>query len=471
MSQTVREAGTAATSPEARTSRSVRARLCVMMFLQYFVEGCYLPIISVYLQDAFGFDASQLGYVGAALAMGTVVAPFILGQLVDRHVDTQNVLCVCHLLSGAVMLLLYFQTSVTAVVVLGTVYSSVYVPSRMLANSMAFHHLASRDREFPLIRLWGTIGFIVPAWLIELWWLSGLEGQDLNKARGIALAMAGVGGLVLGLYSLTMPKTPPPEREAGGFAPGKVLALMGHRRFLVLVLVSFGIAIAHQFYFVWNSPFIRAVLQAGGEVGAWEQRVSSLGQIAEIGVLGAVGLVILRVGFKRVMTLGIFCYLLRCFILAGAAALEEPFGLVMTLVCAGQVLHGFCFGCFLAVAFMYVDRFAPRDIRGSMQNVYGTLIVGTGFFFGSLFGGWVGAMYTTDVGNATVRDQLGIALRSGMMAFTSVERNQEQIRDWPGIWLTCAALVAVCWVVFAVFFPRRRAEEAMEAEIPGGGSR
>ncbi len=449
-------------SPEARTVRSVKARLCVMMFLQYFVEGCYLPIISVYLQDRFQFDASQLGYVGASLAIGTVVAPFILGQLVDRHIATQHVMAVCHLLSGAVMLLLYFQTSVAAIVVLGTIYSSVYVPSRMLANSMTFHHLVNRDREFPLIRLWGTVGFIVPAWLIELWWLSGLEGQELNTARGVALAMAGIGGLVLGLYSLTLPKTPPPEREARGFAPAKVLALLKVRRFLILILVSFGIAVAHQFYFVWNSPFIKAIMTAGGHEGAWEQRVSSLGQIAEIAVLSGVGLLILRIGFKRVMTIGLISYLVRCLIFAGAAALEEPFGLVMPLVCTGQILHGLCFGCFLAVAYMYVDRYAPRDIRGSMQNVYGTFVVGTGFFFGGLFGGWVGTTFTTVAGQPTVRDQLGISLASGLMPLTGLEQSQEQIRDWPGIWLTCAGLVVVCWIVFALFFPGGDPEESAE---------
>lgn len=442
---------------EARTARPVKLRLCVMMFLQYFVEGCYLPIISVYLQDALEFDADQLGYVGASLALGTVVAPFILGQLVDRHVATQKVMSVCHLLSGAVMLLLYFQTSITAVVVLGTIYSSLYVPSRMLANSMTFHHLVNSDREFPLIRLWGTIGFIVPAWLIELWWLRGLVDQELNQARGVALAMAGLGGLVLGLYSLTLPKTPPPDREARGFAPARVLALLRFRRFLILILVSFGIAIAHQFYFVWNSPFIKAIWQAGGQEGAWEQRISSLGQIAEVAVLSAVGLVILRIGFKRVLTIGLVSYLLRCLIFAGAAAIGEPFGLVMTLVCTGQILHGLCFGCFLAVAYIYVDRFAPRDIRGSMQNVYGTFIVGTGFFFGGLFGGRVGTMFTTEVGQATVRDQLGISVTSGMLPL-----GQDQIRDWPGIWLTCAALILVCLVVFVLFFPRGEPDDTSE---------
>ncbi len=425
-----------------------------MMFLQYFAEGCYLPIISVYLQDAFGFDSAELGYVGAALAMGTIVAPVILGQLVDRHIATQHVLSVCHLASGAVMLLLYFQTNVVAVVILGTLYSTLYVPSRMLANSLVFHHLRNPDREFPLIRLWGTIGFIVPAWLIELYWLNGLEGQELSGARGIALAMAGVGGLILGLYSLTLPKTPP-DKSARSFAPGKVVRLLRFRNFLVLVLVTFAIAMAHQFYFVWNSPFIKAILQSGGVGGAWEQRVSSLGQMAEIAVLTAVGIAILRLGFKRVMLIGLLAYLLRCLLFVGAASLGEPFGLVMTIVCVGQVLHGFCFGCFLAVAYMYVDRFSPRDIRGSMQNVYGTLVIGTGFFFGGLFGGWVGDMFTTDVGQVTVRDKLGISLKAGMMRFTSIGTSQDQIRDWPGIWLSCAVLVVLCLIAFWLLFPRK----------------
>src|SRR5690606_23962178 len=124
----------------------------------------------------------------------------------------------------------------------------------------AFHHLVNRDREFPFVRLWGTIGFVFPAWVVEFWWLRGLEGQELVDARGFTLALAGIAGLVMGVYCLTLPSTPPPNKNARDFAPGKVIGLLRQRNFLALVVVSFGIAIVHNFYFVWNSPFLKDVL-------------------------------------------------------------------------------------------------------------------------------------------------------------------------------------------------------------------
>ena len=438
-----------------RTPFPVKLQLYGLMFLQYFIEGCYLPIISLYLQEALGFDSKEIGYFGAALAAGPLVAPFILGQLVDRHLATQHVLAVSHLLGGFVMLVLYVQTGgFWTPVILGTIYSILYVPTRMLANSLTFHHLKDRDREFPFVRLWGTIGFIFPAWLVELWWLRGLEADELDQARGVVLALAGIAGLVLAGYSLALPKTPPPGRETRDFAPGRVVGLLRLRSFLVLVLVTFGIAIVHKCYFVWNSLFLRAILDRGGVAGAWEQRLSSLGQIAEIAVLAAVAFAVVRLGFKRTMLIGVGAYLARYLIFAGGSLMEEPFGLLMALVCVGQALHGVCFGCFLAVAYMYVDRVSPVDVRGSMQNFYGTFVVGLGFFVGGFAAGWVGDGFTSRAGEPTLRSALGVESARGLMSFTSAESNQELVRDWPGIWLSFAAFTLLCGVVFVAFFPR-----------------
>ncbi|MFP6672502.1 MAG: MFS transporter, partial [Pirellulaceae bacterium] len=159
----------------ATTNSSVRFRLSVMMFLQYFIQGSYLPVASVYVQDALGFTEFQLGLFGSALAVGPLFAPFIIGQLVDRHWSTQRVLAISHLFGGVIMLLLYIETDVTTFVILGTLYSVLYIPTMMLTNSLAFHHLKNRNREFPRIRLFGTIGFVVPAWCVEYFWLRGLE--------------------------------------------------------------------------------------------------------------------------------------------------------------------------------------------------------------------------------------------------------------------------------------------------------
>ena len=239
----------------ARTGASMMVRLCIMMFLQYFVQGCYLPIITVYIKDALGFSPLQIGAFGAALAVGPLVAPFIIGQMVDRHFATARVLAFCHLAGGVIMLVLYWLgTSLSAdydvfvpIVILGTMYSTLYVPSMMLTNSLSFHQLKESEREFPIARLFGTIGFIVPAWLIELYFLKGLEGHELDMARGIVLAFSGISGLIMGLYSLTLPPTPPVESDKKELAPGKVIRLLKHRHFLSLVIISLLVALVHKF--------------------------------------------------------------------------------------------------------------------------------------------------------------------------------------------------------------------------------
>lgn len=417
-----------------RTPRPVRVRLTVMMFLQYFVQGSYLPIISVYLQDALGFDSDQLSLFMSALAIGPLLAPFIIGQVVDRFLPTERVLAFCHFVGGILMLALYGQQYFWPVVVLGTLYSILYIPTMMLTNALTFAHLRQRDREFPGIRLWGTIGFIVPAWLIEPVFLRGLTGAELNSARGIALLFSGAAEIALALYCLTLPHTPPKPEARTRFAPGAVLGLLRRRDFQVLVAACFLVSIAHNFYFLWNSPFLKWFLGSQGIQGAYEQRISSLGQISEIGVMAGLGLAIPRFGFKKVLSVGILAYLSRCLVFAAIPVLGWPYAPAMTLVCLGQALHGFCFGCFLATGFIYVDRMAPADVRGSMQTFFGTFVFGVGSIVGARVGGIVGRAYTVGSGEAAVR-------------------------DWTAIWLAPALLMAATLLAFWAFFPRRLPEQ------------
>lgn len=454
------------------TPSPLKMRLYVMMFLQYFVQGCYLPIISVYLKDSLGFSPTQIGLFGSALAVGPLVAPFLIGPLVDRKFATEKVLSVCHVAGGVIMLLLYWiddivsseQAVFNSILVLGTLYSTLYVPSMMLTNSLSFHHLKDRDREFPLIRLWGTIGFIVPAWLVELVFLQGLEGQALNDRRGIVLLLAGIAGVLMGAYSLTLPQTPPSASDKKDMAIGKVFSLFRYRNFISLIAVSLLIAVVHKFFFVWNGPFLTAVLRQGGELGAWEGRISSIGQVFEVVVMAVLGFSIKRYGFKTTMIVGATAYMARCIIFAGAISLGGPFPFVMTLVCLGQALHGMCFGCFLAAAFIYVDRVAPADVRGSMQNFYGTFVLGVGFFLGGLFGGNFGDVFATPAGTETKRAEWGITATAGLEESEAKEGEVPKIYDWPGIWLTSAGIAGLALAGFALTFPKETPNDDAEPE-------
>ena len=329
------------------SSGALLGRLAFMMFLQYFVQGAYLPIASVYVERTLGFTSMQVGLFVSALAIGPILAPFIVGQLVDRFFATERVMAGCHLVGGILMLLLARQTEVWPVIILGAVYSILYVPTMMLTNSLAFQHLKESEMEFPWIRLCGTLGFIVPAYLIELWWLQGLTGAEVDQARAIAFTLSGTVGIAMAVYCLSLPHTPP-ERKKQNYAPGIVVRMLRNQDFLVLVVVSFLIAIAHQFVVVWYSPFMRDILDTGGW-GAYEQSISSIGQICELAVLAGLGLLIKKLGFKRTMLLGTCAYLLRCLLFASVFYLDPPATGKVVMAATGQALHGFCFGCFMAV--------------------------------------------------------------------------------------------------------------------------
>lgn len=444
----------------------LKLRLYVMMFLQYFVQGCYLSVISAFLQNSLGFNAKQVGNFGSALAVGPLLAPFIIGQIIDRHVATQYVLAVCHFAGGLLMLLFYAIANgwlfanadlYLPILFLGAAYSTLYVPSMMLTNSLSFHHLEDRERDFPMVRLWGTIGFIVPAWLIELYFLKGLTGADLDSARSVILALAGIAGLIMGVYSLTLPHTPPSADGKKDIAPGKVLGLLRMRNFLVLVLISFLVAMVHKFYFVWNSIYVEAILERGGEKSAMVQRISSIGQIFEIAVMAMLGFSIKRYGFKFTMLAGTGAYLLRCLIFAGTVMIDGAFPLVMTLIGIGQALHGFCFGCFIAVAFIYTDRVAPKDVRGTMQNFYGTFVLGLGFFVGGYISGQVGEVFTKPIEKPTVSQttsDVDIVVPRGYIKFHDKKENVDKMRNWTGIWLSGGIMAAIAMLGFLVLFPK-----------------
>lgn len=423
----------AETSSAAVTPPAVRRKLAGMMFLQYFMQGAYLPILSLYIKSGLGFSDSQVGWVMAAIGIGPVLAPFIVGQLVDRMFPTERVLAVCHLLGGLVMLAIYTQSTFEPLIALATLYSVLYVPTTMLANSLAFHHLRSPDREFPMIRVWGTIGFIAPSWLMSFYFLKDLQGEALARGQSTTLIVAGIAGLVMAGYALLLPHTPATLRGSGKFAPGVVVELGKRRDFAVLFVVTFFIAMVHSYFFVWNGPQLEEFFGRHG----WGQRTNAfttIGQITEIVAMALLAPSILKLGYKRTMIIGALAYALRCVAFSQVSSPELPVGAAVALATFGQALHGFCFAFFMAAAFIYVDRAAPSDVKGSLQTIYGVFIMGIGLAAGSVWGGRMGNLFSqslTDAAGKTVK-----------------------VYEWSPIWLWCAALAVACAVALAIFFPR-----------------
>ena len=384
------------------TDPGVKARLSLMMFLQYAIWGAWLPILWPYLAGHIGFTPAQIGNLFAVGAVGAILAPFVAGQLADRFFATEKFLAASHLAGAVLIWQLASIESYTGFLVFSLLYSLLYAPTMPLTNSLAFHHLRDRDREFGSVRLWGTIGWIavgiaVGQWLLHRHTPAGATAEAVEAAqaagRADAFRLSALLGAAMGLFCLTLPHTPPARStEKNAFA--KACAQACRQPLLVLFLVSVPISCVHQFYFVHTSGFL-SVYQARAEgfvegvnavFGVGGGGLMTIGQMTEIAVLAAIPLLAKSLTRKALLLTGLVAYALR--MAAFAFVNDIPLPPIVTLI-AGVAMHGLCFGCFVFVAFMVVDEETTPDVRASAQSLYNLVLVGVGVIVGSLFAAWV----------------------------------------------------------------------------------
>ena len=430
---------------------SVKSRLNLMMFLQYAVWGVWLPVLATYLQSpivegGLGFTSGQVGWIiGIAASLGAVSAPFIAGQFADRYFSTEKFLCLLLLFGGVVKLVLSFQTSFPAWLVLSVLYSVLYMPTLSLTNSMAFAHLKKVDTEWPRVRVMGTFGWIAASWLFPMIWLQsnlefqilppffvGIEVADATSRLGDTLKVSGVLSILYAFYCMFLPNTPPNREASEKLAFIKAFSLLSDKSFAVLVMASLPIAVIHQIYFMQTGPFLENQL---GLLVTYIAPAMTVGQFAEIAVMAVLGVFIGKFGFRRTIAIGAFAYFAR-YLVWGLISLQEPSGpsvdafgqflwtVPLVIGVFSQLLHGVCYACFFAAAYMYVDKIADDDIRNSAQTVFGIIILG-----------------------------LGPMLAAPLLAFlSSLFGEAGVVTDFAGMWLTLAAIALTTSVVFFVAF-------------------
>lgn len=393
---------------------ALKPRLSAMMLLQYAIWGAWLPLFYPFLREHRGLEPAEIGSLFAIGATGALVAPFLFGPIADRVVATERLLGVLHLLGAGLVWQLARLTTYSELLVFGLLYSLLYAPTLSLTNSLAFHHLPDRDRDFGGVRLWGTIGWILAGIGIGQWllhhWTPPAAPPELARAeqvRGMADAfrLSAILGAALGLYCFTLPPTPP-QRTAPGFAVGQALASLRKRRLAVLFLVAFPISCVHQFYFVhtagflgslrFEAPTIDAVFGVGGG------GLMTIGQISEIAVLWAIPLVAKSVPRKTFLAVGLWAYAMRFAVFAYLPQIDA--------VLPALALHGLCFGCFLFVSFMIVDEETGPDVRASAQSLFNLIVVGVGVIVGNLFAGEVAQRATDAAGVTDYRQLFGVPM-------------------------------------------------------------
>lgn len=396
-----------------------RVRLSLMMFLQYFVWGAWWVPFGSYLMHA-GLG-SWIGTMFSAQGWAAILSPLFVGAIADRYFPAQKVVGVLHLAGGGALLALSLAGSDPGLVfalTLGVLLA--YMPTLALSNAIAFAAMTDTAKEFPAIRVLGTIGWIVAGLLVG--WLGAEEtALPLRMAAGVSV--------LYGLYAFTLPATPP----AAGSDRAGIAGLLGldaikggDRSFWALIGCSLLLMIPLSFYYAYANPFL-----VGVGVGA-AAGVQTIGQVSEVGFLLLLPLFLRWFGMKTVLLVGMLAWTARYALFAFGFDAGGPH---MPMLLVALALHGVCFDFFLVAGQIWVDQRFPTETRGRAQSFLALVTWGVGSIIGSLL---ANAVYVAHSGGT----------------------NGQEV-DWTGFWMIPSALAALVAVVFALSFrdSAKRAED------------
>ena len=381
---------------------NVRWQLFVMMVLEFFIWGAWLPLIFGYL-PSLGFTPTQQSLILNAFPVAAIVGMFFSNQFADRSFAAEKFLAFSHLIGGLAIMGCGFTTTFWPFFALMLVHCLLYVPTISITNSIAFANMRDPKNEFGIVRMGGTIGWILAAWpftfILVDWdkvnaanpegfvnWLglvlgSGLTGDALRSATKWTFVVAGIASLALAAFSLTLPHTPPKKAEGeDSLAWLEAIKLLRLPFVLVLWLVTFIDSFVHNCYFNWTGSFLGTSVEAGGVgiPGNWIMPVMSVGQIAEILTMFILGATLKTLGWRVTMIVGILGHAAR---FAVYAFFPDQAGLIILI----QILHGVCYAFFFATVYIFVDEYFPKDVRSSAQGLFNVMILGVG----ALVANWI----------------------------------------------------------------------------------
>ena len=346
-------------------------KLFIMMVLEFFIWGAWLPLIWGYMgKEGLAFTDMQITWVGSAFAIASVMGIFFSNQFADRHFAAEKFMAVSHLIGGAAILGMYWAKDFPTFFGLMLVHSLLYVPTISVSNSIAFTHLKDAQKEFGLVRMGGTFGWIMAAWPLYFI-LQGKVGVEAVTASRNIFLISGLASLLLAVFSLSLPHTPAKAAVAGetGFAWLRAAKFLSKPFLLVLFIVTFIDATIHNGYFLMAGGFLGS--KVVGIKPEWIMPVMSIGQIAEILTMAVLGWFLSRMGWKTTMILGVLGHAAR---FAVFAFMPEN----QTMIIFVQVLHGVCYAFFFATLYIFIDAAFPKDVRSSAQGLFNLLVLGLG---------------------------------------------------------------------------------------------
>lgn len=430
-------------APEAGVGElhfSSRWKLSGMMFLQYFTWGLWYVTLGTYAKETRLFSAEEIGLVYGAAPLAAIFSPFFVGMVADRLFATERILATLHLLGAVLLYAASIVSDFGAFYPLLLLYFLCYMPTLALTNSISFHNMSDPARQFPGIRVLGTIGWIAAGNVVGM-----LAIEKLNTP----MQLGAVSSLVLAVYCLCLPHTPPAKRGTrvtiGDVLGLDALKLMRNWPFAVFVIGSFLVCIPLQFYYAWTNVFLNEVNVANPEVQSATFRfleaihmtgpasVMTFGQVSEIFFMLVMPVFFIRLGFKYMLLVGMLAWVSRYFLFA----FGDP-NAGMWMLFLGVLLHGICYDFFFVTGQVYVDKKASIDIRSAAQGFIALVTLGLGGFIGATVSGFVVEHYTQH----------------------AVQPGGQATHAWHSIWLVPAIGAAVVTVLFALTFRDREVERS-----------
>jgi nucleoside transporter len=441
---------------------NIMLRLSVLMFLQFFIWGAWYLSVSLYM-IGHGMGAVRY-YAYTAGPLAAIIAPVFCGLIADRFLNTEKVLGVLFLLAGGFMLLLPvvggmgdpagFAESAQTIALFGTsvdkgtlfnglilAHMLCFMPTLGLTASLSFRHLAKGDQQFPLVRLWGTIGWIVAGFILAFGFTETVvnaAGDEVSVEAGtkaIQFYLAGIASVLLGLYCFSLPATPAPKKGAPVRLPDLCFrdawSQFRNPSFAIFMGCSFLICIPLAAYYASLQQQMMAMGMT--HITAWK----NVGTFVEAGMMFAMPFFFRKLGVKKMIMIGVGAWVLRYVLFAfGSAETQTAF----ILVIAGISLHGFCYDFFFVTGQIYVDKSTPTDIRGQAQTMNIFFTQGLGMLLGAMIVGKLASHVFAPVeGNSTLPASLPF---------------------WPNLWWPLCIASAVILVIFAVaFHPKEGARD------------
>jgi len=396
----------------------IKIQLSFMMFLEFFIWGGWFVTLGTFLGDNLNASGGEIAMAFSTQSWGAIIAPFIIGLIADRYFNAEKILAVLHLLGAVLMYQMYNSVDFTGFYPYVLGYMIIYMPTLALVNSISFNQMKDPAKEFSFVRVFGTIGWIVAGLIISyvfLWDSPGARGEGMLKNTFLMVAIASA---VLGLFSFTLPKTPPTAVKEEKVSISTILGLdalklLKDRNFLIFFISSVLICIPLAFYYQNANPFL-AEIGMDNPTGKM-----TIGQASEVLFMLLLPFFFKRFGFKLTIIAGMLAWTVRYLLFAYGNAGDLAFMLIL-----GIALHGICYDFFFVSGQIYTDSKAGEKFKSAAQG----LITLATYGFGMLIGFWVAGK---------ISDMYLVS---------------ENVHDWVNIWTFPAIFAFVVMALFAIFF-------------------